>query len=111
MKNAAVQEEVCRVRKANEKMQQEIEELSNSKLESLQEQRGLLMKDLEKFRLLIDSLHKHHQDVAGKLSDAKNEAASKGILAPHSESSVIENTKIINCSLRSSTFMHIIENA
>ena len=78
MKNAAVQDEIIRVRKSNEKMQQEMEELSNSRLESLQEQRGLLMKDLEKFRLLIDSLHKHHQDVAAKLSDAKADAASKG---------------------------------
>jgi SMC interacting uncharacterized protein involved in chromosome segregation len=80
MKHAAVQDEVCRVRKANEKMQQEIEELSNSKLETLQEQRGHLLKDLDKFKLLIDNLHKHQQEVAAKLSEAKVEAASKGIL-------------------------------
>jgi hypothetical protein len=78
IKNQDTQEELARVRKANEKMQQEVEELSDSRLESLQEQRGLLVKDLEKFRLLVDNLHKHHQDVAAKLADVKADAASKG---------------------------------
>ncbi len=78
LKNQDTQEELARVRKANEKMQQEVEELSDSRLESLQEQRGLLVKDLEKFRLLVDNLHKHHQDVAAKLADVKADAASKG---------------------------------
>jgi hypothetical protein len=78
VKNQYAQEELARVRKANEKMQQEVEELSDSRLESLQEQRGLLVKDLEKFRLLIDNLHKHHQDVAAKLTEVKADAANKG---------------------------------
>ena len=78
LKNQDTQEEIARVRKANERMQQEVEELSDSRLESLQEQRGLLVKDLEKFRLLIDNLHKHHQDVAVKLEEVKADAVKKG---------------------------------
>ncbi len=78
LKNQDTQEELARVRKANEKMQQEVVELTDSRLESLQEQRGLLVKDLEKFRLLIDNLHKHHQDVAAKLTEVKADAVNKG---------------------------------
>ena len=48
--------------KANEKMQKEMEELSDSRLESLQENRNLLIKDLDKFKFLIENLNKHHQE-------------------------------------------------
>jgi hypothetical protein len=59
-KDAAMMKEVERVRMANEKMEEEIVDLSDSKLEDLQEKRELLIKDLDKFKLLISNLEKHH---------------------------------------------------
>lgn len=59
-KDAAMMKEVERVRMANDKMEEEIVDLSDSKLEDLQEKRELLIKDLDKFKLLISNLEKHH---------------------------------------------------
>ena len=56
--------EVERVTIANHKMEEEIVDLSDSKLEDLQEKRELLIKDLDKFKLLISNLDKHFGEIS-----------------------------------------------
>ena len=70
-KNQSAQEELCRVSASNAKMEEEIQTLAESKLEVLQEKRSLLMKDLDKFKMLIDNLNKHLADVDKKTSEIK----------------------------------------
>lgn len=76
-KDAAMMKEVERVRMANEKMEEEIVDLSDSKLEDLQEKRELLIKDLDKFKLLISNLEKHHTEVEKKTEELKVDSAAK----------------------------------
>ena len=70
-KNQSAQEELGRVSASNAKMEEEIQTLAESKLEVLQEKRSLLMKDLDKFKMLIDNLNKHLADVDKKTSEIK----------------------------------------
>jgi len=71
------QQECARVRQANGKMEEEIVELSDSKLEDLQEKRELLIKDLDKFKLLISNLERHHEEVVKKTDQLKTDSAAK----------------------------------
>ena len=50
---------------------EEIQTLAEPKLEVLQEKRSLLMKDPDKFKMLIDNLNKHLADVDKKTSEIK----------------------------------------
>jgi kinetochore protein NDC80 len=78
-KNQSTQEEVERVTAANAKMEEEILTLTDSKLETLQEKRNLLIKDLDKFKLLIENLNKHLADVEKKTAEIKADAAAKEV--------------------------------
>jgi len=78
-KNQSTQEEVDRVSIANAKMEEEILTLAESKLETLQDKRNLLIKDLDKFKMLIENLNKHLADVDKKTVEIKADAAAKEI--------------------------------
>ena len=60
-------------------LEEEILTLADSQLETLQEKRNLLIKDLEKFKMLIDNLNKHLVDVEKKTVEIKADAAAKEI--------------------------------
>ena len=77
IKNESTQEEVTRLSKAIKAMEEEIETLQESKLETLQEKRNMLVKDLEKFKLLITNLEKHLEEVKRKTEELKEDAAAK----------------------------------
>jgi len=78
-KNQSTQQEVDRVSAANAKMEEEILTLAESKLETLQEKRSFLIKDLDKFKMLIENLHKHLAEVDKKTIEIKADAAAKEI--------------------------------
>ena len=84
-KNQSTREEVDRVGAANAKMEEEILTLAESKLETLQEKRNLLIKDLDKFKMLIENLNKHLVDVEKKTVEVKADAAAKEIELKSSE--------------------------
>ena len=76
-KNQSTQEEVDRVMAANAKMEEEIMALTDSRLETLQEKRTVLIKDLDKFKMLIENLNKHLSDVEKKTAEIKADAEAK----------------------------------
>jgi kinetochore protein NDC80 len=94
-KNKSTQEEVDRVNAANAKMEEEILTLADSKLETLQEKRSLLTKDLEKFKMLIDNLKKHLVEVEKKTVDIKADAAAKEIELKSAEVEKAELQEVI----------------
>ncbi|KAJ1471045.1 HEC/Ndc80p family-domain-containing protein [Baffinella frigidus] len=76
-KNESTQEEVTRMSLAIEAMEKEIELLQGSKLEILQEQRVLLLKDLDKFNLLIGNLNTHLDQVKTKTEELAADHTAK----------------------------------